>query len=418
MPRIAEIDIENILGVKKQSFKPGTLTVVSGANGQGKSSILQAILQCFAGGHSPNLLRRGAKLGHVSITLDTGAKIKASVSQRGTTYEVFDEEGREVKAPRSYIEQLGDSLAVDPARLLLAKPKDLAAILLETTPIQFSQAELQEVIDENTWPIARDMSLEEIEVLRKQIYDARTTANRQAKDAEATVTSLRSGLSESDDTDWAARAKELRDLENDGKQAREAAIAAIDREEREAVEAIRAKAQRDIDDAKARASERRREADAEWNPQIAKIREAASVAEDRMRDRDRAEGIRRSIQEFQMKADNALRESDHFSSAIAGLDELKQAKLSSLPIPGIEVRDGEVFCDGVAFERINLAERIKIAFSIAALRSGKLPFMVLDQAEAMDAQTWEAFKEGAMQSGFQVLAARVSNEPLAIDVAA
>lgn len=418
MPRIAEIDIENILGTKRASFKPGTLTVISGRNGEGKSSLLEAIKRCFQGGHDPNLLRRGAKLGHVSLTLDTGAKIKVSVSQRGTTYEAFDENGEEVKAPRSYIEQLGDSLAVDPARLLLAKPKDLAAILLETMPIKFSQAELQEVVDENTWAIARDMSLEEIEVLRKQIYDARTTANRQAKDAEATVKSLRSGLSESDDTDWAARAKELRDLESEGKQSREAAIALIDREERDAIDAIRAKAQRDIDEAKGRAANKRRDADAEWNPQIAKIREAASVAEDRMRDRDRAEGVRRSIAEFQTKADNAQRESDHFSSAIAGLEELKHNKLASLPIRGLEVRDGQVFVDGTAFEHINLAERIKIAFSIAALRSGQLPFMVLDSAEAMDPQTWEAFKEGAVASGFQVIAAKVSDTPLSVEVAA
>jgi hypothetical protein len=75
-----------------------------------------------------------------------------------------------------------------------------------------------------------------------------------------------------------------------------------------------------------------------------------------------------------------------------------------------------VYCDGIPFERVNLAERIKIAFQIAAMRSGRLPFLMLDQAEAFDPETWEAFKAGAMESGFQVIAARVSNTPLSITV--
>lgn len=413
--RIKNIEITNILGVKNIVFAPGTLTVVSGRNGEGKSSILAALLRVFNGGHDKSLLRRGSKLGEIKLVLDDGSEIKVRITSTSTTYEILDATGNEVKAPRSYIEQLGDSLAVDPARLLLAKPKELAATLLEVMPITFTQAELQEVIDENTWPIARNMSLDEVEVLRKQIYDARTTANRQVKEAETTAKSLKSSLTADDDTDWAARSKELAELLEEGKQSREMEISAVDREERDAIEAIKQRAQQEIDAAKAAANEKRISIDREWNPQLAKIREAGAVAQDRMRDKDKAEGLRRSIAEFETRAAKAAEEADHMSAAIAGLDELKQAKLSSLPIPGIEVRDGEVFCDGVAFERINLAERIKIAFSIAALRSGKLPFLILDQAEAFDKETWEEFKRGALASGFQIVTARVSDGPLNIE---
>ena len=66
------------------------------------------------------------------------------------------------------------------------------------------------------------------------------------------------------------------------------------------------------------------------------------------------------------------------------------------------------------FEHVNLATRISLAFQIAALKAGQLPFMVLDEAENMDSATWESFKAAAVASGFQCLVARVSDGPLNI----
>ena len=416
--RIASIEISNILGTRTAAFKPGTLTTISGANGQGKTSIIQGLLQCFVGGHDPSLLRRGAKLGQVVITLDNGSVIKYRVTASSTTYEVLDEQGNQVRSPRSFIEELGQSLTVDPTRLLTAKPKDLVAVLLEIMPLTFSKAELETAIDENTWPIARDLTLDEAEELRRQIYEARTTANRQAKEAEATAKSLRASLPKQDDVDWAQRTKELRELVQEARQTRDAALQEIERRERELIEEIKAKAQREIDQVRFKAKEERASKDAEFEPDLAKINVALGEAEQQMRDRDRAAGIRVSLENFEKIAKQAVVEASHFSAALEGLDELKQRKLAALPIRGLEVREGQVYADGVPFERVNLAERIKIAFQIAALRSGHLPFMVLDQAESLDPETWEAFKAGAKESGFQIVAARVSSGPLAIEVAA
>lgn len=417
MARIAEVEISNILGIKHAAFRPSTVTVVSGQNGVGKSSLLDGLKQVFAGGHDPTLLRRGAKLGEAVLTLDDGTTIRMRVSQRGTTYDITDATGQEVKAPRAFIDELGDCLAVDPARLLLAKPKDLAGILLEIMPITFTRAELQEAVGEEAWAVNCDMTLEQVEQLGKQIYETRATANRQEKQAEATVYSLRSALPEGDETDWARRVAELRDLLDEARRSRESEIAGIERSGRDRIEEIKARAQREIEEARREEREAREKKDAEFAPDLRKIEAALQQAELRKTDKDRAEGIRRSLAEFESTAKKAHAEARNFTAALEAIGELKQRKLSALPITGIEVRDGQVYCDGVPFERVNLSERIKIAFSIAAVRSGKLPFMVLDQAEAFDEETWQAFRAGAQESGFQVLAARVSSGPLTIEAA-
>ena len=426
--RINRILISNILGIRKREFKPGTLTVISGGNAEGKSSLLQAVLQCFTGGHSPGLLRRGAKLGEVELDLDNGAKISVRVTTTATTYSVTDASGEEVKAPRAYIEQLGDALAVDPSKLILAKPKELAAVLLEVMPVTFTQAELQAATGENTWPIARDMTLDEASVLIKQIYEARTTANRQVKEAETTVKQLRVSLPEQDDQDWAARAIELRQTLTDSKQARESDIAGIDREKRDAIKQIEADEKAAIEKARIEARQKteqvnaiantvRTEKDAEYEPALLSIGKAVAEAEEKQRSHDKAQGLRNSIAIFEVNAKNARGEADHMTEALENLEELKRARLSELPIPGLEVRDGQVYSDGIPFERVNLAERTKLVFQIAAMRSGKLPFMVLDDAEKFDAETWTAFKAGALESGFQVIAARVGEGALAVETA-
>jgi hypothetical protein len=97
------------------------------------------------------------------------------------------------------------------------------------------------------------------------------------------------------------------------------------------------------------------------------------------------------------------------------IDALKRKALESLPIRGLEF-DGEQFCDRlptglVPWDEINTARRIEIALQIAALKAGALKFLVLDDAEHLDAEGMEALKSAAKAMGFQVVAARVE-EPM------
>lgn len=414
--RISRVEISNILGAKHVCFEPGTLTVISGRNGSGKSSVLSALSRIFQKGHDSSLLRRGSKFGEILITLDDGSTIRYRVTERTTTTEITDAVGNEVAAPRSFVEELGDALAVDPARLLLAKPEELAQILLETMPVKFSQAELQEACGEECWIVANDMALEDVDTLSKQIYETRTTANRQAKEAETTAKQLKASLPPAEQTnvDWASRVSELRTLLDEARQSREGEIAVVEREEREAIEEIKARAQREIEQAHQRSKEKRTAKMQEFEPDLLKIQAALSEAEERRVNRDRAEGIRNSFDIFDKKAQTMRQSADNFTRALEELARLKQAKLANLPIPGLEVREGQVYLDGVPFQRVNLAERTKVAFQIAALRSGQLPFLVVDQAELFDPESWAAFQEAAKASGFQIIAARVSSGDLAI----
>lgn len=427
--RIAVVEITNILGCKYIKFAPGTLTTFSGRNGTGKTSVIDALRRVFDGGSDPGLLRRGAKLGEVVLTLDDGLKIRMRVTSKSTSYDIENVDGSIVPAPRKFIEELIDSLSVSPERILLAKPKELATILLEVMPITFGQEELQLATGEDCWPIARDMSLDEVDNLRKMIYEARRGSNKEAADKAAAIRSLSTSLPPGDSTiDWKERVTELRGLLDEAKQGRESKVKLIERTEREhiaelknalefEIARLRAALGEEVEAVQSQEKDAIRSIDEESAPELEHLSKTIGEAEANLQAHDRAEGIRKSIATFQHSKDEAERCATGFDLAIQSIDELKQQKLSGLPISGLEVREGQAFLDGIAFEHVNLRKRIEIAFQICALRSnGKLNFMLLDEAEAFDSDSWAEFREGAVGSGFQIVAARVSDGDLAIEI--
>ena len=69
---IQHIKISNILGIRELEFKAGQFVEVTGRNGQGKTSLLEAIKAATQGGHDATLLRKGAEKGEVVLVLDSG----------------------------------------------------------------------------------------------------------------------------------------------------------------------------------------------------------------------------------------------------------------------------------------------------------------------------------------------------------
>ncbi|HSW40817.1 MAG TPA: hypothetical protein VLL97_15145, partial [Acidobacteriota bacterium] len=99
------------------------------------------------------------------------------------------------------------------------------------------------------------------------------------------------------------------------------------------------------------------------------------------------------------------------------LEILKANLLETLPIQGLEIKDGDIHVGGIPFDRVNTAERVRLAIEVAKLRAGTLPLVCVDGLECLDPETFEAFKAEAMQSGLQFVVSRVTHGPLSIETA-
>lgn len=102
--------------------------------------------------------------------------------------------------------------------------------------------------------------------------------------------------------------------------------------------------------------------------------------------------------------------------ALDEIEAYKEELLAGLPIPGLEVRDGDVFRNGVQFDRLNTAQQVDIAVEIAKLRAGELGVCCVDGIELLDSGAFDEFRERALDSGLQLFVSRVTDDAFQINI--
>jgi len=188
---------------------------------------------------------------------------------------------------------------------------------------------------------------------------------------------------------------------------------------KEAAEKEIAQATKEFNNAIAAAQERKEqrhaELEAKYRPKEAELKERIGHARAMVEQETKAAETRKLAAQMESDAQQLLEESDRLTNGLARLEELKTSLLSSLPIPGLEIKDGEIYVDGVPFDRVNESVRVRLAIEVAKLRVGKLGLIAVDGLECMDSKTFAAFEKSAADSGLQFVVSRVSDGPLYVE---
>ena len=187
--KISKIRISNILGIDELEFSPGKYTELSGSNGSGKTSVLEAIKAALSGGHDATLLRKGADKGEVVLVLDDGTEITKRVTSTGSDTKV-KQDGKTVSRAVEAIRKLTDLVSINPVEFLTAAKKDRVQILLESMPVQIDTAKLSQISGFTVDAGLQVAGLAAVDAIRQKVYDERTVTNRLAKEKRATITQL------------------------------------------------------------------------------------------------------------------------------------------------------------------------------------------------------------------------------------
>lgn len=436
--KISHIKISNILGIKSLEFSPnGALTEITGQNGEGKTSVLEAIKAATGGGHDATLLRRGEEKGEIVLVLDDGTEIQKRVTADKSTVDV-KRDGKKVASPANHVKALIDALSVNPVEFLTARKQDRVRVLLESMPIELDIARLQELAGVPVQQGPGVHAFTVIETVRKEVYDNRALTNRAVKEKESTINQLTVALPpapggvEGDEAEMQtaidqARAKkdaELKRVEekitgirNDHQKQ----IDKIRQDSQAKLDQIREEAQTAIDAVKTslagietKANQQREKVTNEFNTSTQPLQLAiANVRENRdavARRKVTQQNIADMTQHMQELADDAEKQ----TQAIEAIDQYKSDLLDNLPIPGVEVIDGEVFRDGIPFDRLNTAQQVGIAVEIAKLRAGDLAVCCIDNFELLDPEALKEFCARAEESSIQFFITRVTGEKFSV----
>lgn len=450
--KVSKIEISNILGIVEMQIEPGKVTRITGRNGSGKTSIMEAIKASLRGGNQAELLRQGEEQGEIVLVLDNGMRITKSITPGETKLTVSNENGR-ISKPMDIIKNLSDALSVNPVDFLTAEPKDRADYLLEALPLELDKEAVLNILpDDFIMPDLKKHALKVLEEIHNMIFSRRQDINRTMKEKTATIEQLKLSVPKSipgpelktkieemeaqrdkirdenaDRTkkandEFSERNKIVADEKTKLTQALQAEydekLKALNKLKADTLEEINAKLKQAEDESKkvkddliSSISSEHAEKFAQLGEEITKSRQILEDATKHQNTANVIDGMKKDYDRLEVK-------SNLLSIRLDSLKEYKGNLLKNLPISGIEVLDGMIFRNGVRFDTLNTAQQIEIAVELGKLRAKTLGLICLDGAERLDSERFAALEEAISKTDLQIIMTKVSDEPLMVEIKA
>lgn len=397
MPKITAFEIENVKRVKAVAVEPAAsgLTVIGGKNGQGKTSVLDAIAWALGGDRfrPSNPQREGSVTPpHLKVTLDNGLIVERS--GKNSSLKVTDPAGN--KSGQQLLNGFIEQLALDLPRFMAASDKEKAETLLKIIGV-----------GERLYQLDNDAA---------RIYNERHAvgqiADRKAKSAQE-MRSFSGVPSEP------ISAAELIQKQQDilARNARRQQW----RQEQDGISAAIALTKTKI----AEAEDRLKSLTAEMEALEKKAREAQktpaqmemeSTAELETSIRE-IEDINRKVRENLDKAraeDEAKAYQEQYDKLTADLDAVRSARRkllngANLPLDGLSVDENmSLTYKGQPWDGMSGADQLRVACAIVRKLNPNCNFVLMDKLEQMDAETLKDFGAWLEAENLQVIATRVS----------
>jgi hypothetical protein len=394
--KINKLEIENVKRVKAVTLEPSAsgLTIIGGKNGQGKTSVLDAITWAVGGDRfKPSKAEREGSMTppHLLVTLSNGVVVERKGA--ASALKVIDPKGN--KAGQQLLNEFIEALALDLPRFLESSPKDKAKTLL--TVIGVGDA------------------LYELESEESKLYNERRTIGQIADqkqgaaddmphhpDAPAEAISA-SELIQQQQAILAKNGENQRKREA-VKQA-EARFAAVLSEIERLKSELSVKTQQ-LDDLDEDLRIGRKTAEQLQDESTAELE--ASIAE--------VDTINAKVHTNQAKAiaeDEAREYKARYAELTERIEAVREQKLAlldgaKLPLPGLSVESGELTYNGHKWDGMSGAEQLRVATAIVRAINPECGFVLLDKLEQMDTDTLAEFGAWLEGEGLQVIATRVS----------
>lgn len=421
---IKQIKISNILGLKELEFTAGKFVEISGKNGAGKTSVIESIKAGLKGGSTAQLLHNGAEQGEIVIILDDGMEIRKSINSTTAKLDVT-QKGRKISKPQGLLDELIDLLSANPVQFLTADKKSRLNYLLEALPLELPAKDIEQIIKHCEMDITVPQShpLEVFASVHNDIYNERREVNRLAKDKNSALNQLKETVKDIDFepaevdikiAELAAKETQMRAKKDEyDKGIQDKYNSAVDNATIEYQDAL--KIIQDIfENAKNRAVDARQKQKDELNrhftEKMGELTSELAYFREKQKQSGAMQKTKELIKQYSNEYESLTSASELMSNGLTALSALKESMLKELPVQGLEITDGEIFFDGVAFDKLNTAKQIAIAIEVAKLRTKDLKLICVDGLERFDTQTYNEFKKQSIASGLQMIVTRVSDD--------
>ena len=401
--RILRLIVKNIKGIKDLDLDPGdnSIVVIGGANGQGKSTVLDSIIYGLAGKKAmpPKPIRDGEDKAEIIMELND-IIITRKLTEQKETLTVESKDGSvRYASPQAMLGKLYGPIAFDPldfARMsgTAAGRKEQAKLVMEMAGLDFT----------------------EIDARRLKVFESRMGVNRDLKTAraklEGKVRTENVPTAEVSVTDIADELKTAR-AHNDERR-RAASFVSAAQEQSEKSDATVIELEQLLLKAKQNKGNCNKAFDAAHK---AFLELAPAIDEDPISKRlEDSDGINKKIREnktidilgaevvdFQRDSNKLTKELDTIDAAKVGM--ITAAKL---PVDGLGFDDDGLTFNGLPFSQACASEQLKLSVKMGMSMNPELRVMLIDQGSELDLDNLALLADMALEAEAQVWLTRVS----------
>ena len=388
--KISSFEVENVKRVKAVSYSPTDkgLTILGGNNGQGKTSVLDAIAWTLGGNKfAPSTpYREGSTIPpHLRVELSNGIVVERS--GKNSSLKVIDTNGN--KGGQALLDEFVSQFALNLPKFMNANGKEKADTLLQIIGVG----------DE----------LYRLETEEEKLYNQRHAIGQIADQKEKYAKEMEEYKDVPDELVSASNLikQQQEILARNGENQKK-------REQRNHYEEEFSKARSALEEAQKRFEE------AQHNVEIAR-KSAENLVDESTAELEKSiadiEEINRKVRANLDKAkaeDDAKEYAQQYDTLTAKINNIRKQKYdllngAELPLPGLSVDNKELTYNGFKWDNMSGSEQLRVATAIVRKLNPNCGFVLLDKLEQMDYKTLTEFGKWLEQAGLQAIATRVSN---------
>lgn len=406
--KVVKLVAENVKGLKAVEIVPDeNFQIIAGANGQGKSSVLDVIWLALAGGAASKSVARpvrdGADKALASVDMGDFVVTRKWTSNEKSTLQVVSKEGAKFSSPQKMLDELIGKLSFDPLAFSNLDTKAQLKTLLELAEIDPTPIELE----------------------KKSLFEERTIANREVKNLKAQLDAFPEviykdvpdeELQMSDILAEMNAAQEiLKKNETNRKRLSEAHQEFLSKRQEHQLVDVKIK-QLEEELAKLRnyqqtvsgemkvlsekgsilASEVNKQIDPDLSVFNEKINEVDEINK-KVREKQQRNKL---LAEWKHK----VTVSDSYTLKLSDLEFRKQAMISAakFPIEGLSFDDSGVLYNGVPFKQCSAAERLKVSIAMAMALNPNIRVIRILDGSLLDTHNMKIIEDMAREKDYQV----------------
>lgn len=467
--KTTRISIKNLFGIKERQLD-GKSVEITGTNGSGKSSIIDAIRYALTNNSNRDyIVRSGETEGEILIETDTGLSIDRKKRTTQADYKSIKEGGKDVPKPESFLQQIFTPMQLNPVAFTQMTRQEQNRTILDLIEFEWDLNWIKEKFGEIPQGVNYEQNilqvLNDIQAEKGQYFQDRQDLNRDIRTKKAFIEDIAKDIPVNYDAKkWESydlgvkykelqaitasnseiqRAKTFKDSYDNKVRGYEAEMQiAISTEEKaiasekenltKSIERMKAEIIAAEDKLKGLASkleDKKKIAISEYETKVAKLDGDVQIA-NKYADKiptdttalndeiNTAEQMKKHLNEYnrmvnmQSELDTLTTKSEELTRKIELARELPSQilKTATIPVKGLTVENGIPLINGLPISNLSEGEQLDLCVDVAISKPNALQIILIDGAEKLsDANRLKLYAK-CKEKGLQFIATRTTND--------